>query len=70
MENCSGKKIFLKFDTAIEESLSFEEHARCRLYNEKIIGFKRILGANLFLDESTYLFNLAVRDKDPMLFAN
>ena len=70
MENCSGKKIFLKFDTALEESFSFEEQARCVIFNERIRGFKRILGAHLFLHESIYIFQLAIRDKDPMLFAN
>ena len=70
MENCSGKKIYLKFDPFIENSLTFCDLARCSLWGPRVDSFQRLLGPRIFVRESLKIFHLAIRSQDPTFLAN
>jgi len=70
MENCSGKKVYLKFNPFIENSLSFNDIARCNIWSTRITGFQRILGPKIFLKESLKILHIAIKFKDPTFLSN
>lgn len=70
MENCSGKKVYLKFNPFIENSLTFTDIARCNMWSSRITSFQKILGPKIFLHESLKILHLAIRFKDPTFLAN
>lgn len=70
IENCSGHKVFLKFNPFLLNALSFGDHARSFLWKNRISGFQRMLGHRIFLVESLKIIHLALRSKDPVFFAN
>ena len=70
MENCSGKKVYLKFNPFIENSLTFVDIARCRLWSMHTNSFQRMLGHRIFVNEALELFTLALKFKDPAFLAN
>jgi len=70
MENCSGKKVYLKFNPFIENSLTFSDIARCRLWSMHTGSFQRMLGHRIFVNEALELFTIALKFKDPAFLAN
>jgi len=70
IENCSGKKCFLKFNPFIDNCLTFSDIARCNLWSLRISTFQKILGPKIFLQESLRIMHLAIRFKDPTFFSN
>lgn len=70
IENCSGKKVYLKFNPFIENALTFSDLARCNLWASRVTGFQRILGPKIFLNESLQILHLALRFKDPTFLSN
>ena len=70
IENCSGKKVYMKFNPFVENSLSFSDLARCDLWYSRITGFQRILGPRIFLKESLKILFVAFKYKDPTFLAN
>ena len=70
IENCSGRKVYLKFNSSIENDLSFDDLARCNIWYLRIIGFQRILGPRIFLKESLHILTLILKVKDPALMVN
>jgi hypothetical protein len=70
IENCSGKKVYLKFNPFIENSLTFTDIARCNLWAVRVMSFQRILGPKIFVQESLRIFHLALRSKDPTFLSN
>lgn len=70
MENCSGKKVYLKFNPFIENALSFTDIARCNMWSARITSFQRILGPKIFLQESLKILHIAIRFKDPTFLSN
>ena len=70
MENCSGKKVYLKFNPFIENALSFTDIARCNMWSSRITSFQRILGPKIFLQESLRILHIAIRFKDPTFLSN
>lgn len=70
MESCSGRKVYLKFNPFIENSLTYQDLARCRMWECRIDGFQRMLGPKLFLRESLRIFHLAINYKDPTFLLN
>ena len=70
MENCSGKKVYLKFNPFIENSLPFSDVARCQMWSTRVTGFQRILGPKIFLNESLKILHIAIRFKDPTFLSN
>jgi len=70
IENCSGRKVFLKFNPFIENALTFSDLARCSLWHIRVTGFQRILGPKIFLHESLKILHIAIRFKDPTFLSN
>ena len=70
IEACSGKKAYVKFNPFIENSLAFEDLARCSLWHSRITAFQRLLGPKIFLKESLKILHVAIKFKDPTFFAN
>lgn len=70
LENCSGKKVFLKFNPFVENSLPFTDIARSVIWERRVRLFKQILGPKIFLNESLKIFHMALRYKDPTFLLN
>jgi len=70
MENCSGKKVYLKFNPFVENSLGFSDIARCNMWAIRVASFQRILGPKIFVQESLHIFHVAIRFKDPTFLSN
>jgi len=70
IENCSGKKVYLKFNPFIENSLSFNDIARCNMWSIRITSFQRLLGPKIFLKESLKILHIAIKFKDPTFLSN
>jgi len=70
MENCSGRKVYLKFNPFIENALSFNDIARCNMWSIRITSFQRLLGPKIFLKESLKILHIAIKFKDPTFLSN
>ena len=70
IENCSGRKTLLYFGPFIENSLTFEDRARCALWNNRVTGFQRIVGHRIFVYEALSIVAISIRLKDPTFLAN
>ena len=70
IENCSGRKALLNFGPFIENSLTFEDRARCTLWNNRVTGFQRIMGHRIFVYEALSIVAIAIRLKDPTFLSN
>ena len=70
IENCSGRKVALRMGPFLENALTFEDRARCRMWSDRVKSFQKILGHRIFADEALRLVALALRLKDPTFLAN
>jgi len=70
LEFCSGKKIYLKFNTFLSNNLNFLEKAQCLIWAQKVKYFRKVLGPRLFLNESLQIIYLALKLKDPYVLSN
>jgi len=70
VENCTGKKVYLKFNPFIENSLTFNDLSRCYIWAVRVVRFQKVLGPRMFLRESLKIINVAIRYRDPTFLAN
>lgn len=70
MEHFSGRRVFLKFNPFIINSLTFTDLARCFVWAPRVLGYQRILGHRIFVQESLKIFHIAIRYRDPTFLAN
>lgn len=70
MEFYTGKKVYLKFNPFIENSLTYADLARCYMWFGRVNPYQRILGHRIFVHESLRIFHLALRFKDPTFLSN
>ena len=70
IENCSGRKSLLLMGPFIQNALTYEDRARCSLWNNRVTGFQRILGSRIFVHEALAIIVTAVRIKDPTFLSN
>jgi len=70
LESMSGKRVYLKFNPFIENSLTFLDLSRCMVWGQRVIGFKRILGPKIFLNESLRIIYLSIKNKDSTFLTN
>lgn len=70
MEHCSGKKVLLKLNPFIENSLTFTDLAKCSMWLTRVAGFQKLLGPKFFLDEVLKAVTLALKVKDATFFSN
>lgn len=70
IESCTGRKVILHFGPFVEKILSFEDHARFAMWNQRVGGFQRIVGHRIFVYEAVKIVAMAIRLKDPTFLAN
>ena len=70
MEFYTGKKVYLKFNAFVENSLTYSDMARCYIWFSRVLGFQKILGHRIFVHESLRIFHVAIRFRDPTFLAN
>ena len=70
MEHCSGKKVLLKLNPFIENSLTYTDLAKCTMWLTRVAGFQKLLGPKFFLDEVLKAVTLALKIKDATFFSN
>jgi hypothetical protein len=70
MEFYTGKKVYLKFNAFVENSLTYSDMARCYIWVSRVLGFQKILGHRIFVHESLRIFHVAIRFRDPTFLAN
>lgn len=70
MEHHSGRRVYLKLNSFIENSLPYVDLARCSLWFERVLPWQRVLGHRIFVQESLRIFHLAIRFRDPTFLCN
>ena len=70
LEFCSGKKVYIKLNTFLNNNLNFNEKSQCLLWSQKVKYFRKVLGPRLFLNESLQIIYLSLKLKDPYIFSN
>lgn len=70
LEFISGKKVYIKFNTFLNNFLDFSEKAQCLLWAQKVKYFRKVLGPRLFLNESLQIIYLSLKLKDPFILSN
>lgn len=70
LESMTGKRVYLKFNPFIENSLTFLDLSRCVVWEQRVMGFKRILGPKIFLNESLRIIYLSIKTKDSTFLTN
>ena len=70
IEFYTGKRVYLKFNPFIENSLTYSDLARCYMWFGRVNPYQRILGHRIFVHESLRIFHLALRFKDPTFLSN
>jgi len=70
IELLTGKYVYLKFNPFVQTSLTFLDLARCQMWEGRVIGFRKVLGPRIFLNESIQIIYLAIKYKDPTFLTN
>lgn len=70
MSHCTGRRVYLKLNPHVENSLTFEDEAQCYLWENRVFGFQKILGPKIFIEESLRIILLALKYKDPTFLIN
>ena len=70
MEFYTGKKVYIKLNPFIENSLTYSDLARCYMRFGRVNPYQRILGHRIFVHESLRIFHLAIRFRDPTFLSN
>ncbi len=70
IENCTGRRVALHFGPFVEGVLTFEDRAYLSMWSGRVIGFQKILGHRIFVQEALTLIAISIRLKDPTFLAN
>ena len=70
LENCTGYKISIIFNPHLAKSLTIKEQTQLLLWEQRIQGFQRLIGAKISLRESLEVTYLSLKLKEPSLFSN
>ena len=70
IENCSGRRTALLLGPFIQNALTYEDRARCSLWNNRVTGFQRIMGGRIFVHEALSIIVTSIRIKDPTFLSN
>lgn len=70
MSNCTGRKVYLKLNPHVENNLTFEDRAQCVIWENRVLGFQKILGPKIFIEESLRIILIALKYKDPTFLIN
>lgn len=70
IEHYTSRRVYLKFNPFIENSLTYIDLARCSMWEPRVYAFQRILGHRIFVNESLRILHLALRFRDPAFLSN
>jgi hypothetical protein len=70
MEFHSGKKVYINFNPFVEQWITYQDRALLSVFSTRVIGFQKILGHRIFVQEALLIFIMAIRYKDPTFLAN
>jgi hypothetical protein len=70
MEFHSGKKVYVNFNPFVEQWVTYQDRALLSLFSTRVIGFQKILGHRIFVQEALLIFMMAFRYKDPTFLSN
>lgn len=70
IEHYTSRRVYLKFNPFIENSLTFIDLARCSMWEPRVYAFQRILGHRIFINESLKILHLALRFRDPAFLSH
>jgi len=70
MSKCTGRKVYLKLNPHVENNLTFEDRAQCVIWENRVLGFQKILGPRIFIEESLRIILIALKYKDPTFLIN
>ena len=70
IEHYTSRRVYLKFNPFIENSLPYADSVRCQMWEIRVHGFQKILGHRIFVNESLRILSLALRFKDPAFLSH
>lgn len=70
IEHYTSRRVYLKFNPFIENSLTYIDLARCSMWEPRVYAFQRILGHRIFVNESLKILHLALRFRDPAFLSH
>lgn len=70
IEHCSGRKVSVKLNPFLVNSLTFTDRAKCQTWIGRIASFQRLLGPKFFLDEVLLAMMIALKAKDATFLSN
>ena len=70
IEHCSGRKVSVKLNPFLANSLTFTDRAKCTMWLGRILSFQRLLGPKFFLDEILVAMTIALKSKDATFLSN
>jgi hypothetical protein len=70
IEHYTSRRVYLKFNPFIENSLTYVDLARCSMWEPRVYAFQRILGHRIFVNESLKILHLALRFRDPAFLSH
>lgn len=70
IENCTGRRVALHFGPFVDGVLTFEDYAYLSMWSARVVGFQKILGHRIFVQEALMLIAVSIRLKDPTFLAN
>lgn len=70
IEYSSGKKVFLNFNSFLNNVLDSSEIMRCEIWSQRLKSFKKSLGPKLFINESLQIIYTSLKIKDPFFLSN
>ena len=70
IEHYTSRRVYLKFNPFIENSLPYADAVRCQMWEIRVHGFQKILGHRIFVNESLRILSLALRFKDPAFLSH
>jgi len=70
MEYCTGRKVYLKLNPHIENTLTVFDEAQCQLWHLRVMSYRKVLGPKIFIHESLRIFLLALKHRDTSLLIN
>lgn len=70
IEHCSGRKVSVRLDPFLVNSLTPFEHAKCLTWTSRIGAFQKVLGHRFFLGEMIKAMVIALKTKDAVFLSN
>jgi hypothetical protein len=70
LEFCTGKLVNVYVERNFIVILTTQELLICTLWSKRLLFYRRLIGQNLFINESLQIIWLTLKTKDPVFFLN